>query len=302
MLYGVSLSPRSYTQDDFLGFFDLVKQAGGTLRWAGDWAELGAPSGGVSTVSALKGQLGYIPVYEVNVFRQSPTQLLRPLTADQIDKYVGAAKEFAAKEQPAYFGMGIEINILNEEMPDEFEKFVTLFDRAAEAIKEVSPETKIYTTFQLERMKGLHGGLWGGVDEPSTATWELMDQFPKADLFAFTTYPTLNYHDPADIPADYYAEIIDHVHGKPVAFTEIGWPAEMSITGWESDDIEQAAFVKRFFELTTTVEPVIVTWSFMFDFPPETLPVPFQSMAFIRHDNTERPAFAEWLVEIATVR
>jgi hypothetical protein len=264
------------------------------LRWAGDWAEIGNPNGGINTVAALKDQFEYEPVYEVNVFKQGPTELLRPLTGEQADEYVRLAREFVEREQPEYFGIGIEINILYEEMPAEFDKLVALFDRAATAIKEVSPDTQVYTTFQLERMYGLNGGLWGGTDDPSKATWDLIGLFPRADLFAFTTYPTLNYRSPADVPDTYYTDILAHVGGKPVAFTEIGWPAEMDITGWESDDAEQAEFVTRLFDLVGPLDPSLLMWSFMFDFSALTLPAPFQSMAFMCGDNTERPAFAAW--------
>jgi len=30
-------------------------------------------------------------------------------------------------------------------------------------VKSVSPQTKVFTIFQLEQMKGLNGGLFGGV-------------------------------------------------------------------------------------------------------------------------------------------
>ena len=295
--YGVSLSPRSYEQEDFLAFFDLVDQVGGTLRWAGDWAELNDPNGGAMALANLQEQFGFTPVYEVNVFKQDPVELLRPLTDQNIQIYVDIAREFAEKEQPPFFGMGVEINILHEKMPEEFEQFVTLFHLAMEAVKEVSPNTVVFTTFQLEHMNGIDGGLWGEQVERNNL---LLYEFEDADMMAFTTYPNFSYQDPSDIHFGDYSNLRDYWTGD-IAFTEIGWPAESDIPGWESDDAEQAEFVETFFEfMETFVHPKMAIWSFMYDFPDSTLPEPFHSMALMRRDNTERPAFEAWRQAIAS--
>lgn len=301
-LYGVSLSPRSYQQEDFLDFFGLAQQAGGVVRWAGDWAELGKAGGGAEAVAGLAGQFNYVPVFEANVFSQSPTELLRPLTDEQVEEYVRLAREFAEKERPRYLGLGIEVNILYEEMPEEFDRLVVLFGRAAQAVKEVSPETQVYVTFQLERMHGLAGGLWGGVNDPAEARWELVDRFPQADLIAFTTYPGLNYRHPDDVPPTHYTEILEHVGGRPVAFTEVGWHSGEIFEGWDSTEAEQAAFVARFLELVEPLSPSLALWAFMFDFTGESLSLPFRSMALMRDDNTPRPAFLEWQRGAGTAR
>jgi hypothetical protein len=291
-LYGVSLSPRSYEADDFAEFFELARLTGGVVRWAGDWAELDDRQGGAVAIAELQGQFGYMPVFEANIFRQDPTALLRPFNEPQIAEYVRLARQFAANYSPPYFGLGIEINMLYESVPEEFEKFVRLFDMAAAAVHEASPETLVYTSFQLERMHGLAGGLWGGADDPSAARWQLLDQFPRADFFSFTTYPGLNYPDPADIPSSHYAEVLSHT-GRPVAFTEIGWPAGTIAPGWESSQGEQAAAVQRLFELITPVDSKLVLWSFMFD-PAGHLPAPFLSMGLVEPEGTKRQAFYEW--------
>jgi hypothetical protein len=224
------------------------------------------------------------------------------MTDERMDEYVQLARQFAQRERPPYFGLGIEINMLYETMPEEFEKLVTLFDRAVQAVKEVSPETQVYTTFQLERMHGLAGGLWGGVNDPSTARWDLIDRFPRADFIAFTTYPGLNYQHPYDVPASHYTEIVEHTGGRPVAFTEIGWHSGEVFEGWDSDEAEQATFAARVLELVQPLDPALVLWSFMFDIPGETLPLPFRTMAFMRQDNTPRPVFLEWQRAIGTAQ
>jgi hypothetical protein len=181
--------------------------------------------------------------------------------------------------------------MLAEKSPEDFEKFVRLFAGTYDAVKQKSPDTKVFTIFQLEHVKGLKGGLYGGVNDPAAADWALIDRFPKADLVGFTTYPGLIYKDPSGIPADYYVEIRNHT-SKPVAFTEIGWQSEAWPAGWESGDVEQAAFVTRFFELTGSLDKEMAIWSFLYD---PAAPKPFDSMGLIKKDGTVRPSWNAWI-------
>jgi hypothetical protein len=168
---------------------------------------------------------------------------------------------------------------------------VQLFADTYDAVKKKSPDTKVFTVFQLEHLKGLKGGLYGGVNDPGAAEWALIDRFPKADLVGFTTYPGLIFKDPSEMPADYYAEIRNH-SSKPVAFTEIGWQSEAWPAGWESGDAEQAAFVSRFFELTGGLNKEMAIWSFLYD---PAAQKPFDSMGLIKKDGMKRPAWDIWI-------
>jgi hypothetical protein len=184
------------------------------------------------------------------------------------------------------------VNTLYEKSPQDFEIFTRLFDDTCDAVKAASPGTKVFTVFQLERMKGLQGGLFGGVNDPGLAQWGLLDRFPKADLIAFTTYPGLVFPSPADIPAEYYAEAAARA-AKPIAFTEIGWHSAAAPAGWESSEDEQAEFVRTFFALTAGVKPEMAVWSFLFD--PETDP-PFDSMGLYRRsDGNPKSAWDAWI-------
>lgn len=71
-----------------------------------------------------------------------------------------------------------------------------------DAIKSASPTTTVFTIFQLERMAGMQGGLYGGNNNASTE-WSLLAKF-KMDAVGFTTYPDLVFKDPTDIPANFY--------------------------------------------------------------------------------------------------
>lgn len=291
-LKGVSLSPRSFQPDDFTDFFDKAKQTGEIVMWAGDWMELSDTSGsGPTVVAELASTYNYIPLIEAQFFTQSSGQLVRPLDHTTKQIYINNAADFAEKYKPMYLGFGIEVNVLYEKSPEDFDEFVRFYSEVYDAVKAKSPNTKVFTVFQLERMKGLHGGLFGGTNDPTNAQWSLLNRF-KSDIIAFTTYPGLIYKDPSEIPVDYYAEIKSHA-AKAIAFTEIGWHSDASPAGWESSDAEQADFVATFFSLTRDLNKELVIWSFMYD--PDIFE-PFKSMGLRRRsDGTAKPAWDEWI-------
>jgi hypothetical protein len=168
-LLGVSLSPRSYESADFAAFLTLSSDANLAVRWVGDWAELGATDGAPTTVAKLSEARSFLPVFDTGVYSVSDRALLRPLDDDAAERYVADAVTFAERHRPAYLGLGVEVNIHATEEPTEFERFVSLFDAAYDAVKAVSPTTQVYTSFQLEWFLGLRGGLFGGENDPSTA-------------------------------------------------------------------------------------------------------------------------------------
>jgi len=283
-LKGVSLSPRSSSGEDFTRFFEEAVQAGDIVMWAGDWNELTIDQGAPAVVMGLASTYGYIPIIEITI--HSSGQLIRPLDTENLRTYRSRVLAFAEEYQPEYLGLGIEINGLYVKSPADFEKFVPFYNEVYDAVKEISPDTQVFTVFQLELMKGLT--MWE--IEEHEEHWELIDRF-ETDIVAFTTYPGLFYRDPSAIPEDHYTEIKSHVT-KPIAFTEIGWHSEASPQGWESSEEEQADFVETFFRLTGDLDMKIAVWSFMYD--PDTVE-PFRSMGLRRNAGTARPAWDVWV-------
>jgi len=292
-LKGVSFSPRSFESADLADFFENAKKTGSIVSWAGDWDELASlGSGGPAVVTSLASTYGYIPLIEAQFFTPSNGRLLRPLDDNNRRSYKNIAAAFAEKYKPKYLAFGIEVNVLYEKAPADFDAFVELYSEVYDAVKAKSPDTKVFTIFQLEKMKGLNGGLFGGTNDPANAQWALLDRFPNSDIVAFTTYPCLVYKDPSEIPSDYYTEIRLHT-SKPIAFTEIGWHSDASPVGWESSDAEQAEFVVTFFKLTRDLNEEFAIWTFMYD--QETFE-PFKSMGLRRcSDGSSKPAWDIWV-------
>lgn len=289
IIKGVSISPKSFTDQDFLDFLSKAQNNGDVLRWGGNYTEFSKQekNSAKSTITIAK-DYDLIPVIETDFFTMEDVSL--PLTPEQINNYIDAAVNFAKENEPPYLGLGVEVNYKFNEAPQFIDEYAKVFDLAYDEIKEVSPETKVFITFQLEWMKGLKGGLYGRTDDTDHPEWDLIDKFPKADLIGFTTYPCLAFKSPGEIPMDYYTEIRDYT-SKPIVFTEIGWFSNNSIIGWESSEEEQANFVRAFFSRTEELKPEMNIWIFMYDQP---IQEPFESMGLISSDGAERKAWNVW--------
>ncbi len=217
--------------------------------------------------------------------------------AGERQQFVAAAAAVAKKFHPAFLALGVEVDRLWEVDRAAFDGFVSGYGAAYTAIKAESPGTKVFTVFQLEYMKG-SGKLSGQGHVPH---WELIDRFAgKLDVVGFTTYPFLDYETPEAIPAGYYAEAAARA-GAPIAFTEIGWPsaalASAPSSGFGGSPEEQAAFVRRFFELTRDVHPEFALWAFPFDVGPSA--GHFASVALRDTNGTAKPALAAWKAQSA---
>ena len=271
-------------------FFQKAKQAGSIVEWAGDWDELQA-GGTPSVVAQLSSQNSLKAMIVVQFFTQSTGALIRPLSATNDQYYLNITTAFARQYEPAYLGIGIEVNTLYEKNTTSFDQFVSLYGRVYDAVKSASPGTLVFTVFQLERMNGLDGGLYGGVNDPASSEWQLLNQFPKDDILAFTTYPGLIYHSPSDIPSDYYSQIASHSN-RSVGFTEAGWQSGSIAGGWNNSETQQSDFVNRFFSLTIGLNRAFVVWSFLYD---QNAAPPFNTMGLFYTTGAAKQAWASWL-------
>lgn len=290
-LNGVGFSPRSTQPFDIIDFFRQAKGAGNALVWYGDWKEF-EYARGFPTLLVEQSYLNRLTaVIEVTTFEQTGGKLLRSLDSKTQQKYVAGAAGFASQYRPPYLGLGVDTDALYSRSPADFNNFVKLFDRTCDAVKAVSPETKIFTVFQLEKMKGLNGGLYGGTNDPSKNLWFLLDKFPKADLIAFNSYPGMIYKSPSEIPADYFTSVRAHT-AKPLAISGTGWQSAQAVDGWPGSEALQAEYARAFPGLTSDLDAEFTAWSYLYD--PTALAAPFNSMGLLRSDGSPRPAWQAW--------
>lgn len=165
------------------------------------------------------------------------------------------AREF----QPAYFSLGNEIDSFYHYGPTQrrdFDHYVTLVAECYDAVKEVSPQTRLMVIFRYEEMVAKKG-------------FDLITRFnpKKLDLFGFTTYPDLQkFASPAAIPRGYYHPIAERVGRLPVAFTEVAWP---TVPGDARGATNQAEFLRWFLRETKTMNIELVIWPFLHDLAPK---------------------------------
>lgn len=290
-LRGFSISPQDSSAEAFAGFLQLVEESSTSLEWVGDGFEWADDPGTPDITIQLAAQAGVEPITIGGWARTEDGSLLRPLDEANFQMYVEAACGYAAEHSPRYMGFGVEIDTHWREFPDQWERSTELFDAVAHAIHEASPDTRVFVVFQLERLRGMQGGLFGGENFEDLAAWHLLDDFPDADLIGFTTYPGIVFESPDDIPADYYTSISEHTP-KPVVFSEMGWHAGGDFGPWSGSEEHQAEFVERFPSLIEGLDVEFYTWSFMFDQP---IPGVFETMGMFTPDGTPRPAWDAWL-------
>lgn len=287
---GFSISPRSYDAAGLTEFFERVEGVSGILTWAGDWDELGKAGKGPSMLMNNADKYGYNPIAGMTTHKDAgggKVTLIRELSETQISAYIEQAREYGKTHKPQYLGVGIEVNRIYESSPAEYQAFALLFQKTAQAIHEVSPSTKVFTSFQLERIRGLKGGLYGGINDESNNEWALLNDFSDADLLAFTSYPELIYKTPAEIPDDYYSDIKAFTT-KPIAISELGWPSANVATGWGSSPETQTEFLSRYFGITKDVGLEFSVWSFMYD---QQIPAPFSNLGLIDPQNQPKLAW-----------
>jgi hypothetical protein len=289
-LKGLTFTPDAYDQQGLSDYFSRARQAGGLITWAGDWDALSDPGSAPYVLEAQAKQDDLTLLPELQVLNSSSGQLLRPLTSGNEENYEALAVSFAKAYKPPYIALGVEVNLLYEKAPTDFQTFVSFFNATRTAIRVASPGTAVFTIFQLEKMKGLDGGLFGGANDAADSEWGILSDFPSSDLVGFTTYPGLVYHSASSLPGDYYSQIAQHTQ-KPIAFTEVGWQSG-SLPGWDNNETSQAGFVKAFFGLTSGLPKALVVWAFAYD---QRTSAPFDSMGLINSDGTEKQAWTAWM-------
>lgn len=216
----------------------------------------------------------------------------------QRERFLATVTATAREHRPRFLAIGVETNRLWMSDRTSFDGFSRAYAEAYDAVKKVSPDTKVFTVFQLELMRGHAARMTGRDDEPQ---WDLLERFAgRLDLLGLTTYPFLQYQRPSDIPEDYYSDAARRLR-VPVAFTEIGWPSARpasAVAAYEASPDAQAEFVDRFFALTAATRPAIALWSFPFELGvPSSL---FDSVGIRGADGAAKPALAAWRCGIRT--
>jgi len=216
------------------------------------------------------------------------------LNPDIRQAFVAYATYVARNYQPAYLVLGAEVNMHRERAPEQFEAFTTLYAEAYASVKAVSPDTKVFPTFQLEDLLGL-------LDAIHPPQWEALEPFRgRMDALAVTTYPFLtDIRSAADIPVNYYSQLNEQFTGD-IIIAEAGYTSKpidgRPIIGSELDQQQYLSFVLENMEVRN-FDALI--WFAALDprFAAEGPDAVLKDAALRRGDGSNKDAWTLWEVE-----
>ncbi|TAL19200.1 hypothetical protein EPN90_04505 [Patescibacteria group bacterium] len=310
--YGVAYSPRGYpdsvTDADVRAFFADARGLGGLVAFHTNWRDNQSAAGEIPQVTqfarAAAKEFGIVPAVgfgwtvgdQADLVSVAAPKNNSWLNEETRQKFREMVVSYAKENQPRFLFLGNEIDgYYLRASKKEWQAWVSEFRETYDAVKAASPKTIVFTTLQLERLKG-NGKKNGWRNAPA---WELVKDFgDKIDALGFTTYPYFDYDAPAAIPDDYYSEIKKYWSG-PVIFTELGWLAKNS-GPYRGSEAEQTAFVKKFFGLTKELEVKYAAWLFAHDL--SKAPPAFDGIGLKAADGAPRPAYAAWREMVAGKR
>ncbi len=207
--------------------------------------------------------------------------------------FIAYAQYVAENYRPKYLALGVEVNSYAPRHPEDFRQFVSLYHEAYQAVKQLSPDTSVFTIFQLEELQGLLPA-----EAPHPPQWDLISRFePRLDVLAVSSYPSLVFPDVAQLPPSYFAQLRAYSQ-RPIAIAEMGYssgPAPGDTSG--TNEEQQAAFLNQALVSAQQLSMTLVVW-FSGQDPTFTAGPPFDKLQHIglkRQDGTAKPAWLVWL-------
>jgi hypothetical protein len=296
---GVAVTPRNFpahSSADLDDAFRLARELGRHAVFIYQWHEFDPRVAGLMVAKAR--QSGLVPIVGL-----SPTTLdqgrkeldlpdaVRKAAGRRISfanrtirkEYIRAAKELA-QLRPEYLCLATEINLLALQRLDEYLRFASLYKEAYRAVKKISPATRVFVSFQWEWTRILDARETHRLKEHS----KVISIFkPELDLVGLTTYPSPFHASPAELPADYYAWVNNHVERTDrILLMEVGWPTSMS-----GDEDEQEAFVRRLPELLRDVNVGIVAWALLHDVHLGEFDANLNTVGLLTSDGRKKKAY-----------
>ena len=200
--------------------------------------------------------------------------------------FVESARALAGLKPP-YLCLATEINFLALQRLNEYLHFASLYKEAYRAVKQISPETKVFVSFQWEWVRILDSREPLKIKEHS----KVIDIFrPQLDVVGLTTYPAPFHGSPADLPNDYYFWMYQHIEsGDEVLMMEVGWPS-----GGTGSEAEQQAFIQRLPELLGRVNISVIAWALLHDVGLAEFDANLNTVGLVSSEGHKKPGYAEF--------
>jgi hypothetical protein len=259
-------------------FYDLAEDLSGS--WGQTFVE-----------TNIRGN-GMFPIIHVSFIGQNVTLVTPPdmenaALSDRTwrEAYKQAVLEVVKSSKPLYLSVGNEVNRwyekhgAEEDDPNGFQHYVSLYEEIYDAVKALSPETKVFCTFAREI-----------TSENRDADLKVLSMFnpEKLDLLIFTSYPyaVQGINRPSDIPDNYYSEALSYL-SAPLGFSELGWPS-MDVFGGEQ---AQADFITQVVSRLTKEQGMnlhLFGWAWLHDLDENDY------IGLIKSDGTAKLAYEVW--------
>lgn len=215
------------------------------------------------------------------------------------------AVKMAREIKPDYLGLASEINAYDNLNHNDFDNFELLYKETYQEVKDVRPKTKVFVTWQYEDLEGLW---WWDKLRKGVKTTKLVDRFSDyMDIFAISTFPSLVFESPMDMPKDFYLRA-SKISKKPLAIVESGWSSEGNTNGYfvgnETDQALYVALMPTYFD-NENLEFWIYRLAYDLDLDeykpifaesqldPEVMSI-FSSMGLKDVDGRSKKAFRNW--------
>ena len=284
---GTVVIPRNFpkqTADDLQDMFRANRELGSFAVVRLNWNDLNLDAARILVAMGYQASLD--AVVELSPFKANGLKgaSLEPAKGVPSGSFTNSAVADAFRKavldlaalRPPYLAVATDVNLYAQSDSAGFKAFANLYRGLYGEIKRVSPDTKIFVTFQ-----------WDAMQRQSAAeTRWLIDAFgPNLDVFAVTSAPRQLFSDgPGAIPGDYYSRVSAYQHGRRPIFLEVNWPSE-----GRNGEADQAAFIRTLPRFVGRLEPSMLAWTFLHD----VRIMLFTIRAGLRSANgTPKPAFA----------
>jgi hypothetical protein len=200
-----------------------------------------------------------------------------------------------ARLHPPYLCLATEINFLAMQRLPEFLHFASLYKEAYKVAKQLSPETKVFVSFQWEWMRIIDAKEPHKITEHS----KVIDVFrPQLDVVGLTTYPSPFHGSPEELPHDYYLWMYRHIKSKDEALLmEVGWPTRGS-----GSEIEQQAFIQHLPKLLDRVNVSVIAWALLHDVGLAEFDADLNTVGLITNSGKKKPGYTDFKLLYDAVR
>lgn len=311
VLKGYGISPQGFPADygQYPQFLEEIADLpNGAVMFNGAWRDAidssGQPPQAAAGLMQAAAQYGFTPVI---VFGwRSSTQLHLDVPADPTNDwgnqdtqtlFIQMLMDFVTQYQPPFIFLGNENDEYYVTQPQDYARWIEIYNKAYDAIKAASPSTQVGPIFQYERMAGL--GTLNGWNEPHWGALDAHDM-TKVDILGITLYPWFSVATPEEVPDGYLTPLLQRTGATPIAITETGWPADpLGLQApWQASPLVQVRYVDALARITSSADLRILNWLFInpINASPDNLEVQLFGSISLRDANGEkRPVYDIWV-------